>query len=102
MDTKEAVTHTPGPWKVDGAMSPQGSLAVGHKDGWHIATAINMGDGGGKDATIANARLIAASPDMLGTLQYVKRELLAVKRDALDSILVSAIEAAILRATGGK
>jgi len=54
-------THTPGPWIVpDGGIRP----TVYTEDGQHIATLYDCGD-----VMEANARLIAAAPDMYDALK---------------------------------
>lgn len=61
--------HTPGPWFTE-ALSTIGHCAIIDADGFTIANPSPMG--------MANARLIAAAPDMLEALQelvqYVRDE----------------------------
>jgi len=61
-------THTQGPWKAEG----WGNLVVNSAEGYTITLAA-----GGKDACLdelkANARLIAAAPDLLANLKELIR-----------------------------
>jgi len=60
------MSHTPGPWTVES----DGTTLV--MDGQIVATAIAP-DGARIDEQRANARLIAAAPDLLVALQAVLR-----------------------------
>ena len=106
--------HTPGPWDApkptminkkawsklhfDGPMQ---FVTVGW-DGFSGETiAIVYGDD--DDQEISNARLIAAAPDLLEALQDAYAELLADStRDGPRCLLLTQIEAAIAKATGGE
>ena len=56
--------HTPGPWIA--TASDNGEWGVDAASGWGIATvAGSAGYGPGNDESDANARLIAAAPDLL-------------------------------------
>ncbi len=58
-------THTPGPWAIYGGVQQPGEFII-HKGATDIAvTRWALGD------CNANARLIAASPDLLAALQAV-------------------------------
>lgn len=58
--------HTPGPWTA----TPSGLITAGQR-GLHIAQTATTGMGHAADA---NARLIAAAPDLLAALlEYVER-----------------------------
>lgn len=62
------VKHTPGPWKA--APEANGEWGIDSATGWGIATvAGSAGPGPGDDESAANARLIAAAPELLETLQ---------------------------------
>lgn len=56
--------HTPGPW----AANPDGLIHAG-KNRLHIAQAATIGMG---HAAAANARLMAAAPDLLAALQALE------------------------------
>ena len=94
-DQKTEQKHTPGPWQVgpvfdnDGQpeiiiehMTPRGNLVV--------AVAI-----GGLRGQVANARLLAAAPELLEALQFV----MSAHGEQLDSAFQQAQEA-ITKATG--
>lgn len=77
--------HTPGPWLVKGKQSIRGS------DGEYIAKT-NWNNGA------ANARLIAAAPELLSALQVAE---LALRERGLRACgEYKQIEAAIAKATG--
>jgi len=59
-------THTPGPWKVAPPNDDHNWLNVrtDEEDGWYIASVTPMA-GGGLCQVDANARLIAAAPELL-------------------------------------
>ena len=58
--------HTPGPWRI-GTAPPNGEQAIGTIRGMMVAVA-TTGVGMEKE-TLANARLIAAAPDLLDALR---------------------------------
>lgn len=96
--------HTSGPWRIEWGMSQGG-------DGHHVCDASDMGplsiiasvhfhdDADGE--TKANARLIAAAPELLELLQHavetIKGEYPATRWGELR---IPAMEAAIRKATG--
>lgn len=57
--------HTPGPWSFDGAINVAyaGYFSVGFPDGSGFCVPYDIGE--------ANARLIAAAPDLLEALQVL-------------------------------
>ena len=71
--------HTPGPWSAgqfrDGGPFP--GCDIGSPDGANVAQvlfvppAVQVGGDIQKPEALANARLIAAAPDLLAALQYV-------------------------------
>jgi hypothetical protein len=77
------MSHTPGPWDVDDDTMEIFSITPGHSTGW-IAKVLGNDDNGRPltpDEMAANARLIAAAPDLLaacklaltaGDQQYVQ------------------------------
>ena len=89
--------HTPGPWKI-GATPPNGEQTIGTQQGLMVAVATT----GANTPTEANARLIAAAPELLDLLNKV----LPLVAFAYDKGLADAeiigrdIESAIAKATG--
>ncbi len=80
--------HTPGPWKLDlGLGAPE---VVGNNR--RIARVLY--EGGSEDNEVdANARLIAAAPDLLGTLRYISKDAfrtyegpIVISDEALDRV----------------
>lgn len=96
------MAHTPGPWWVDG---PGEGIEVHDTFG---RTASVWGDVGEESEAWANARLIAAAPDMLDALRAVKSEFIDMyeecyPNDESDNDVTAAIDmviAAIAKAEG--
>ena len=88
------VKHTPGPWKI-GTPPPNGEQTIGTQSGLMVAvavTAVNF-----KQQTIANARLIAAAPDLLDALQSIIED---IDSDFGTDYDYNKARAAIAKATG--
>lgn len=82
--------HTPGPWEVSGRYNVSATFGVQYNASNHSATAEQLS---------ANARLIAAAPEMLKALELVlndNRLMNAMSREQSRAILD-----AITKATGG-
>lgn len=91
--------HTPGPWRV-GKGGPNMCPTVGTEKGLMVAM-VAYGDG---HPTQANARLIAAAPDLLEALEGMERALLQMMDDpsrADEMSVVIKARAAIAKAKGG-
>lgn len=92
-------SHTPGPWKP----------VESHTGDWYIAQANDDGaigevyaDAGGSEDAEANARLIAAAPELLEAAKEIVRTGLgdeAMHGDQREAVAL--IIAAIAKATGG-
>ena len=63
--------HTPGPWEIFPAYTNANRFPVGvnHQDGSATIFAEVNGKGGKDEQNIANARLIAAAPELLAVCQ---------------------------------
>ena len=89
--------HTPGPWVV----SDQGvGFEVDSNDGWQVAQAQQRPeDGRGKPSSVrlANARLIAAAPDLLEAL---KKMLDVWEHGGIATYPIGEARAAIKKAEG--
>lgn len=73
--------HTPGPWTLEYDYS----LVMPAKDGNHIVTAGPIGpDESSREEKRANARLIAASPELLEILIELVRLIEYPKRSLID------------------
>lgn len=95
--------HTPGPWRVFTAKPPNDHkiIGIGELTGEGIA---DCGFGvwrGGSAEALANARLIAAAPELLAALKAARRyvETCADPFNKDDHVLKQ-VDAAIARATG--
>lgn len=89
-------THTPGPWEIN-----EGDGMAIAKVSMFAITApctANIGSGLSREENAANARLIAAAPDLLAICQQLEREGDARVQIAPD--LRVALRAAIVAATG--
>jgi hypothetical protein len=60
--------HTPGPWHI-GTPPPNGEQTIGNDQGMMVAVATT--GIGLKEETMANARLIAAAPEMFRALEKI-------------------------------
>ena len=94
--------HTPGPWFAND------SLQLFAETGQHIASLDSSTEGFEGGTLYANARLIAAAPDLLAALQavwkffepvYVSAMADDTERTAQDE-LIDTVRAAIAKATG--
>lgn len=97
--------HTPGPWYAERENSHAGDVATCHWDGgeWWSVFSLRWGEGGSAEA---NARLIAAAPDLLEALDTLTTVvgLTAFKYEAQRAVLQEACDkgrAAINKAKGG-
>lgn len=92
-------THTPGPWRVAPSVAFRGSLdidgPVGHG---HVASTYCLPT----DEECANARLIAAAPDLLAALVRLREWVRHPGRDDSpeNEAVIDQAEAAIARAKG--
>ncbi len=111
MDTK----HTAGPWEITSISQNTGNIGVGHKEqriliaevtnaasfGDMLVGAMNRGGGGFEQddchTQFANARLIAAAPDLLTVLVAIREQL--VRQGINFGPLIADAEAAISKAT---
>jgi hypothetical protein len=92
--------HTPGPWHL----GKEGYYFQSVRDqNEHITADVNItrsdGEGG------ANARLIAAAPDLLAALEIAEGRLMCIDAQKLDTVarnddVIDRIRAAIARARG--
>lgn len=88
--------HTPGPWNYSGPCEITGRYSIFHNGplAYCADTTAKPGDGE------ANARLIAAAPDLLAALQNVAACFDANDPDSMANAMADA-RAAIAKATGG-
>ena len=87
-------THTPGPWEI--TVDQYGNLDVTMEGAGDM-----LADLKGCPNAEANARLIAAAPDLLAALEALRGDLLRYPNDdARREAIVNAAEAAIAAARG--
>ena len=96
---KSPPTHTPGPWAastiyVYAAGNVEDGAPLICKTG-SLKSQQDISDRGVQEA---NARLIAAAPDLLGVLKELYS---CVTPDVCDDLLAIKVKAAIAKATGG-
>lgn len=87
--------HTPGPWC---AVDVDHAVAICTVDGHTVADVFAMADAECGVTTDANARLVAAAPDLLEALQEAHEALDGVRPYTVG--LMNAINSAIAKATG--
>jgi len=92
--------HTPGPWSTH----PMASCGVWAVNGIHVAaTGGDMADDADPDEQEANAKLIAAAPDLYVALQQILNEYVNVREwnnwDVDGDEAVIAARAALAKAT---
>src|SRR5690606_11039817 len=95
-------THTPGPWKSEYHGKESHAIIGGSANGrdWTIIAEIHDPVGYvPRSERSANARLIAAAPDLLAACKAVLNEI-QTNTEWLDPAVESALEAAIAKATG--
>ena len=97
--------HTPGPWKYSD-MKDFDHFAISQEEGApythhssDVGSAFYMLSCQPKPVAEANARLIAAAPDLLYCLQQIIRDL-PTRRDWLDPVIEKMARAAIAKAEG--
>lgn len=91
--------HTPGPWHVG---IKQAEKIVYDSTGWAVANATVYHGENDAEQVKANARLIAAAPELLDALQTAAMALIGYthRNEIIENALDSA-RAAIAKATGG-
>jgi len=70
LQDRDTNQHTPGPWRWN--VDPSGHFAYQHETGKIIASVQGKSTNG---AAAANARLIAAAPELLAALRAIQREI---------------------------
>jgi hypothetical protein len=98
---REVVRHTPGPWEISG---PMGTEHLGGREPWFWVFAERTlhlqvkacSDGFVRGENEANARLIAAAPELLAALH----ECLTCEFAVTDKAAIARAEAAIAKALG--
>ncbi len=92
-------THTPGPWTVRGPIpGPERWKII--DDSGNVPSIATCLDAHGRGA--ANARLIAAAPDLLKALQALWDEPHEILHQLLNEDDWDLVDAAIKKATGGE
>ncbi len=91
--------HTPGPWSIDRYLGYGELNGVSIRGADFYVLAVAIGDLPELDAQ-ANARLIAAAPDMFATLQRLLSDHDGETTPRSDREIVADISAAIAKATG--
>lgn len=66
------MTHTPGPWRIDPAVYPESPKIYPDNGSANFAYIARVN--AGRDEFQANARLIAAAPDLLEALEKLMRK----------------------------
>ena len=92
--------HTPGPWRI-GTAPPNGEQAIGTIRGMMVAVATT--GVGMENETLANARLIAAAPEMLQALRSIAAITTCADQDpeAMCAEIQGICRVALAKVTGG-
>lgn len=92
--------HTPGPWTVDRPSAPKYATGI-NADGFQVVLWLPDPEKSSKtrEELDANARLIAAAPEMLEALELVYRDLIANGENA-DAEQLTVVKTAIRKAKG--
>ena len=90
--SREDMKHTPGPWNYD-----RSGYSLYVNSGRELVTALSM-DGKRLETSEANARLIAAAPDLLALAERIAR----LPEHGHYLALIDEARAAISKATGEK
>jgi hypothetical protein len=116
-DMAEAAQHTPGPWEISGISMDDGSISIRHSEyriiiayatnaasfGDFVSAAIRgRRDFGAPDTAVtqwANARLIAAAPDLLAAAIWAEAALAPFSHEPSEKSGISMLRAAIAKAT---
>lgn len=91
--------HTPGPWTFYTEPQPNGCPIVGSRGLMIAMLAHSVLYSEQKNEAIANARLIAAAPDLLEAMQWAVKELERLDEANAQMVAVT-LRAAIAKATG--
>jgi endonuclease III len=99
--SREAIKHTPGPWNYD-----RSGYSLYVNSGRELVTALSM-DGKRLETSEANARLIAAAPDLLDVAKEANAELERLNDprgfvSMRQERIMEKARAAIAKATGGE
>ena len=106
--------HTPGPWKLDRSLQPadgEYDYAISSPEHFVLAEAFGRSANGGHPPAEANARLIAAAPELLEALREAEVGLEFAGADKTiaegdfiptPTLALRAVRAAIAKATGGQ
>lgn len=89
--------HTPGPWDITASAANDGRLIVEDDIGHPICALSLRGVQGDTRKMSANAKLIAAAPDLLDALRAAYSDIQRLPGHTID--MLGRIEAAIARAT---
>ena len=91
--------HTPGPWEAVDSLTIRGPFCIGDpsRPGWLIAgLPANIPEA----ERVANARLIAAAPELLEALQAIEVLFTPLARDSTAATWIDKARAAIAKAAG--
>lgn len=99
-NVKQKTQHTPGPWYIVNSLNPNHSFEIFGADGYHVARF----EKDGIETELANARLIAAAPELLEACKEMVRHLEETDFDVCGTpdSLMNKWKAAIAKATGEK
>lgn len=93
--------HTPGPWTFDPNLDPENEPVIWSPAGLDVAT-VETGAARDENQIVANARLIAAAPELLAVLESLWDAYTAPDGALGDEDMWLAVAAAIAKAKGNR
>lgn len=96
--------HTAGPWEVslENGELPEGYATINGQGWWQLAGVVVEVGGQKNEEGFANARLIAAAPELLEALRSLHAAMACYDGTPEETLALDAAYAAIAKATGGE
>lgn len=94
--------YTRGPWELDESLRGNSYTAISGEDWIELATVVTRMQSGTEDSPegLANARLIAAAPELLEALELARDHLEVCNHEGEEDEALAQINAAITKAKG--
>lgn len=92
--------HTPAPWRYYTEPQPNGCPVIGHGNLMVAVVAHSVNERDQHETALANARLIAAAPDLLDELEYLSAVMACHDKTPEEALALEAAKKAIAKAKG--